>query len=75
MPTLQRVLGYWPDLRLAHLYQGPSGVIQATVGGVLLGVRYVLTGRNLIAPVVAHGLGNSIDFTVMYLGRYPGVGG
>ena len=59
---------------LAHLYQGPSGVIQATVGGVLLGVLYLLTGRNLVAPIVAHGLGNSIDFTVMYLGLYPGVG-
>ena len=34
---------------LAHPYQGPSGVIQATVGGVLLGVLYLLTGRNLIA--------------------------
>ena len=136
MPTLQRLLGYWPDLTafneivgnakllavylalnwilaafgeetvwrgyalpraaqflgngtqawvlalvvvnvafgLAHLYQGPSGVIQATVGGVLLGVLYLLTGRNLVAPIVAHGLGNSIDFTVMYLGLYPGVG-
>ena len=59
---------------LAHLYQGPSGVIQATVGGVLLGILYVATGRNLVAPIIAHGLGNSIDFTVMYLGLYPGVG-
>jgi uncharacterized protein len=136
MPTLQRVLGYWPDLTafddlvgnatllaiylalnwilaafgeemvwrgwalprvaafcgsgtrawilalvvvnvafgFAHLYQGPSGVIQATVGGVLLGVLYLATGRNLVAPILAHGIGNSIDFTVMYLGRYPGVG-
>ncbi len=59
---------------LAHLYQGPSGVIQATVGGVLLGVLYVATGRNLVAPILAHGIGNSIDFIVMYLGLYPGVG-
>lgn len=59
---------------LAHLYQGPSGVIQATVGGVLLGILYIATGRNLIAPILAHGIGNSIDFTVMYLGHYPGVG-
>jgi membrane protease YdiL (CAAX protease family) len=59
---------------LAHLYQGPSGVVQATVGGVLLGVLYLATGRNLLAPILAHGIGNSIDFTVMYLGRYPGVG-
>lgn len=59
---------------LAHLYQGPSGVIQATIGGVLLGILYVATGRNLLAPILAHGIGNSIDFTVMYLGLYPGVG-
>ena len=59
---------------LAHLYQGLSGVIQATVGGVLLGILYLVTGRNLVAPIVAHGLGNSIDFTAMYLGLYPGVG-
>ena len=136
MPTLRRVLGYWPDLTafddidgnatllaiylalnwilaafgeemvwrgyalpraaeflgtgtrawilalivvnvafgLAHLYQGPSGVIQAIAGGVLLGVIYLATGRNLLAPILAHGIGNSIDFTVMYLGLYPGVG-
>jgi membrane protease YdiL (CAAX protease family) len=59
---------------LAHLYQGPSGVVQATVAGVLLGVLYIATGRNLVAPIVAHGVSNSIDFTVMYLGLYPGVG-
>lgn len=59
---------------LAHLYQGPSGIIQATVGGVLLGILYIATGRNLVAPILAHGIGNSIDFTVMYLGLYPGVG-
>ncbi len=59
---------------LAHLYQGPSGVIQATVAGVLLGVLYIATGRNLVVPIIAHGVSNSIDFTVMYLGLYPGVG-
>ena len=59
---------------LAHLYQGPSGVIQATVGGVLLGVLCLATGRNLVAPILAHGIGNSIDFTVMFFGLYPGVG-
>jgi membrane protease YdiL (CAAX protease family) len=59
---------------LAHLYQGPSGVTQATVAGVLLGILYLATGRNLVAPIIAHGVSNSIDFTVMYLGLYPGVG-
>ncbi len=59
---------------LAHLYQGPSGVVQATVAGVLLGLLYIASGRNLVVPIVAHGIGNSIDFTVMYFGLYPGVG-
>ena len=59
---------------LAHLYQGPSGVIQNVVAGVLLGVLYLVTRRNLVAPMIAHGLGNSIDLVVMYLGLYPAVG-
>jgi CAAX protease family protein len=59
---------------LAHMYQGPSGMIQATVAGVILGLLYLATGRNLVVPVLAHGVSNSIDFTVMYLGWYPGVG-
>ena len=59
---------------LAHFYQGPSGMIQATLAGIMLGALYLATGRNLVAPIVAHGISNSIDFTVMYLGRYPGVG-
>jgi len=59
---------------LAHFYQGPSGVIQATVAGILLGMLYIATGRNLVVPIAAHGISNSVDFTVMYLGLYPGVG-
>lgn len=59
---------------LAHAYQGLSGVVEATLGGVAYGALYLATGRNLIAPIVAHCTSNSIDFTVMYLGLYPGVG-
>jgi len=39
-----------------------------------LGLFALVTGRNLLAPILAHGIGNSIDFTVMYFGQYPGVG-
>jgi membrane protease YdiL (CAAX protease family) len=39
-----------------------------------VGILYLATGRNLVAPIIAHGVGNSIDFTVMYFGLYPGVG-
>ena len=60
---------------LAHLYQGEAGIIQATVQGVLLGLLYLATGRNLLAPIAAHFTANSCDFVTMYLGLYPGVGG
>lgn len=59
---------------LAHTYQGLPGVIEAGVGGVAYGALYLATGRNLIAPMIAHFVSNSIDFTVIYLGLYPGVG-
>jgi membrane protease YdiL (CAAX protease family) len=59
---------------LAHVYQGLPGVIETIVAGFLLGVLYIATGRNLIAPMVAHFTSNTIDFTLIYLGLYPGVG-
>ena len=58
---------------LAHLYQGESGVVQASVQGVLLGLLYLATGRNLIAPIAAHFTANNCDFVAIYLGRHPGI--
>jgi membrane protease YdiL (CAAX protease family) len=58
---------------LAHLYQGPTGVIETGVGGALLGALYLASGRNLVAPMAAHFTSNTIDFVLIYLGRYPGV--
>ncbi len=57
---------------LAHLYQGPSGMTQATVAGVILGLLYLATGRNLVVPILAHGVSNSIDFTVIVPGMVSG---
>jgi membrane protease YdiL (CAAX protease family) len=30
-------------------------MIQAGLAGIMLGVLYLATGRNLVAPIVAHG--------------------
>lgn len=57
----------------AHGYQGFTGVAENAVAALLLGGLYLATGRNLIAPIVAHGLVDTIDFTLIYLGRYPGM--
>jgi len=59
---------------LAHLYQGVTGVIETAFGGVLLGGLYLASRRNLVIPMAAHFVSNTIDFVVIYLGLYPGVG-
>lgn len=58
---------------LAHAYQGVTGVLDEGLMGLLLGILYLRTGRNLAVPIVAHGLTDSIDFLLMFLGKYPGL--
>ena len=60
---------------LAHAYQGEAGVAQAAVQGALLGAVYLSTGRNLVAPIVAHVTANTCDFALIYLGIHVGLGG
>jgi len=40
---------------------------------VLLGLLYLASRRNLVVPIVAHGVANTPAFVLIYLGRYPGV--
>jgi uncharacterized protein len=58
---------------MAHVYQGITGVIDEGLMGLLLGVIYLGTGRSLAVPIIAHGLGDSIDFVLIFLGKYPGM--
>jgi hypothetical protein len=58
---------------LAHAYQGWTGVIDEGLMGLLLGIIYLRTGRNLAVPIMAHGIGDTIDFLLIFLGKYPGV--
>jgi uncharacterized protein len=58
---------------LAHIYQGATGAIDEGLMGLLLGIIYLRTGRNLSVPIVAHGVADSIDFILMFLGKYPGM--
>lgn len=58
---------------LAHISQGLSGQIENAVSGLLLGLVYLAAGRNLWAAVVAHGVSNTLDFLLIFWGRYPGI--
>jgi uncharacterized protein len=55
-----------------HTEQGVSGWIQEGLSGALLGALFLLSGRNLALPIVAHGVSNTVAFVLMYAGRYPG---
>jgi membrane protease YdiL (CAAX protease family) len=56
-----------------HLYQGLSGIIATGVTGLVFGVLYLATGRNLWACIIAHGVLDTAGFVMMYFGVYPGI--
>ena len=56
----------------AHFKQGPTGVIENIIDGAVLVAVYFATNRNLLAPIIAHGVEDTIDVLLIYLGRYPG---
>lgn len=56
-----------------HLYQGPSGVIDATLNGFLLGGLYLAFGRNLWPAILEHGFSDTIGLLCVYFGYTPGV--
>ena len=58
---------------LAHAYQGITGIIQEGFSGFLLGVMYLRTGKNLSVPIIAHGVSDTVDVLLIFLGKFPGV--
>jgi len=56
----------------AHFKQGPTGVMENIIDGAVLAALYFATNRNLLAPIIAHGVEDTIDVLLIYLGRYPG---
>jgi uncharacterized protein len=57
-----------------HTEQGVSGWVQEGLSGLLLGGLFLLARKNLVLPIVAHGISNSLAFVLIYFGRYPGLG-
>ena len=56
-----------------HLDQGATGMIENVWNGLLLGALYLACGRNLAVPVIAHAFTDTMDFILIYLGKYPGM--
>lgn len=57
---------------LAHGYQGLTGWIEEGLAGLALGVMYLRTGRNLAVPIIAHGVCDTIDMVLLFIGKMPG---
>jgi len=57
----------------SHTGQGSTGIMENVWDGLLLGAVYLACGRNLTAAIVAHGVTDTVDLLLMYLGKYPGI--
>ncbi len=51
-----------------HYYKGPAGILDSGVAGLILGSAYLVAGRNLWAPVLAHGFIDTIGLIVAFCG-------
>jgi membrane protease YdiL (CAAX protease family) len=58
---------------LAHSYQEVTGMVENFIAGLLLGGLYFASGRNLLVPIIAHGITDTVDFLIIYSGHYPGM--
>lgn len=58
---------------VAHRYQGWTGLIEEGISGLILGSMYLRTGKNLCVPIIAHGLGDTIDMVLIFFGKMPGM--
>jgi uncharacterized protein len=50
-----------------------TGMLENVVAGFLLGVLYLRSGCNLTVPIIAHGVQDTVDVVLIFLGRYPGM--
>jgi hypothetical protein len=52
----------------AHAYQGPPGMVGIAVGALITGAGTLIWGRNLWPAIIAHGLTDTLGFTLLYFG-------
>ncbi len=54
---------------LVHFHQGPGGMLGNGILGLVYGIFYLRSGRNLWVPIIAHGLTGTISFIQIYLSQ------
>jgi membrane protease YdiL (CAAX protease family) len=68
-------LAYWAAMIVVsvlfgfgHYYKGPSGVLDSMYSGLVLGGAFLLSGRNLWTPILAHGIADTVAVFVVFMG-------
>jgi membrane protease YdiL (CAAX protease family) len=68
-------LAYWAAMIVisllfgfGHYYKGPSGVLDSTYSGFVLGGIFLLSGRNLWTPILAHGIADTVAVFAVFMG-------
>ena len=68
-------LAYWVGVVVVaalfgygHHYKGPAGIIDSGMAGLILGVVYWFSGRNLWACILAHGLIDTVGIIAVFFG-------
>lgn len=56
-----------------HTEQGVSGWVQEGLNALILGALFLRSKRNLVVPIVAHGVSNTLAMILIYFGHYPGI--
>ncbi len=56
---------------IVHWTQGRAGVLDNIVAGALFMALYILSGRNLWLPIIAHGVVDTTSLILLYLGFVP----
>ncbi|HUC28799.1 MAG TPA: CPBP family intramembrane glutamic endopeptidase [Candidatus Acidoferrum sp.] len=51
-----------------HFYKGPAGIIDSGMAGLILGATYMVSGRSLLACILAHGFIDTVGVTAAFLG-------
>jgi len=68
-------LAYWAAMIVVsvlfgfgHYYKGPSGVLDSTYSGFVLGGVFFLSGRNLWTAILAHGIADTVAVFAVFMG-------
>jgi membrane protease YdiL (CAAX protease family) len=68
-------LAYWVGMIVAsllfgcgHYYKGPSGVVDSTYSGFVRGAFFLLSGRNLWTPILAHEIADTVALFAVFMG-------